>query len=131
MSDETSRHLSRSDREILFENLDIAFEEREQIFQEVPPTPVDPAETARENLQNIREQAEEVLSRVEELKQKVDRKGKRFSVSTNQPRGSSLYKAMVRLFGKRTTEVTYDDYKRALEMRTQLSKEDAEILRNR
>lgn len=122
-----SRKLRPTDREILRGGDDIQFFEPDQIFpaEEI----IEEEETSQARLQGIRASAEEVSDKIEELKQKVDARCSRFKVVGTDGRGSRLFQAMVRVFKKRTETVTYNYYKRALELREELAKEQREIVR--
>jgi hypothetical protein len=92
---------------------------RARMDQEVP-------ETLRKRASRLRMEAEDLIGKIDATKKKVDDRCKHLVASTGEPRGSRLFQAMWRVFGKRTTVVTYEHYKKALLLRQQLAEEDAE-----
>jgi hypothetical protein len=85
--------------------------------------------SSNDRLKNTKSSANKILDKIDSLSQKIDRKCGRFSVSSNEGRGSPLFQAMVRTFGERTTTITYAHYTRALEYRRLLAQEDTERMR--
>lgn len=127
---EVSFRLQTSDREKLTGWLDITRPENEQIYApEVVPKEPPKKPTAAVRLATTKALAARIVTKIDQLKQAVDKKCARFKASSNQGVGSPLFQAMVRVFDERTTTVTYDHYKRALEYRQQLAEEDAAKLR--
>jgi hypothetical protein len=130
MTNGVSNRLQTSDRLKIAGWSDIQKPEVEQLS--VPIIDPDPKEVepiASERLENTKSQAEKVLDKIAELTEEVDKRCARFKVSSNEDVGSPLFQAMVRVFNEKTTTVTYDHYKRALEIRQQLAEEDAASLR--
>ena len=125
-----SRILSIGDRTKILGWADIEKPEADQIY---PFRVIEEKEkkepTSTERLANTRSMASKVLSKIDEVNKKIDAKCGRFKVSSEQGVGSPLFQAMVRVFNERTTTITYDHYKRALEYRQQLAAEDAANLR--
>lgn len=125
-----SNRLSILDREKIAGWTDITKPEPDQIL---PLFITDPAEEeklpAAKRLSKTRSLATKILSKIDELTQKIDLKCAKFKVSSDQGVGSPLFQAMVRVFQERTTTVTYNHYKRALQYRQQLAEEDATRLK--
>ena len=130
MAEKPSYRLSDQDRQILDGFTEIDRPEPEQLFPLPALEDLQPKEPASgSRLAKTRDRASQVLDKIDELTQEVDRRCARFKVDGEQDKGSDLFKAMVRVFDQRTTTVTYDHYKRALQYREQLAKEDAANLR--
>ncbi len=128
MSDKSFR-LNRSDRDQLQGWPDIEKPEVEQILPLIVPESEPRKQPSAERLGEIRDRASKIVDKVNTLEQALDKKCARFKVSSNQGKGSPLFQAMYRVFGERTTTVTYDHYKRALEYRQQLAEEDQKGLK--
>jgi hypothetical protein len=129
MPTDQSFRLNQSDRDQLQGWPDIEKPEVEQILPIVIPIAEEKKETSAKRLGDLRNRASEIVNKINELEQAVDEKCGRFKVSSSQGRGSPLFQAMFRVFGEKTTTVTYDHYKRALEYRQQLAEEDSEGLK--
>jgi hypothetical protein len=126
-----SYRLSDSDREKISGWDDITKPEAEQLQPYIPKEieiDVKPHPTKR--LEETKSLANKVINKISSLEQKIDQKCKRFSVASDQGKGSPLFQAMYRIFGERTTTITYSHYKRAIEYRKQLAKEDTEKLKS-
>lgn len=127
---ELSYQLSNPDREKLAGWLDIQKPEPDQVLPLHATVDLEPKEpTTVERLNKTRDLAGKVLSKIEELSQRIDDKCARFKVSSDQGVGSPLFQAMVRVFNEKTTTITYDHYKRALQYRQRLAEEDAAKLK--
>jgi len=125
-----SNRLQTSDKEKLSGWSDVPKPEVEQLDLPVVDPSKEPVEpTATERLNNTRSRAQQILNKIDKLVQKVDQRCNRFKVSSEEVVGSPLFQAMVRVFNERTTTVTYDHYKKALEYRQQLADEDGATLR--
>jgi hypothetical protein len=124
-----SEQLSNSDKALLAGFPDIQQEEPEQIFPEPVVLIEEKKVGATQRLTNTRSFAKKILDRIKEQEQLIDRKCSRFKVATNEERGSPLFQAMVRVFEERTTTITYDHYKKAIELRARLVEEDSETLK--
>lgn len=129
MAENSSKKLDRDDRRKLSGYSDITWTEPDQIYPptlllkpEEPPTPAKKADS-------LKEEASGLLSRINALKEKIDRKCSHLQVATEEGAGSALYQAMWRVFAQRTTTITYDHYKRAIELNQKLAKEDAAELK--
>jgi hypothetical protein len=124
--------ISLASREVLEGFLPIGRPEPEQVLPYVKHE-VDKTETpeAQEKLSEIKDKCESLILRIAETKEKIDARCSRFEVQTTETKGSQLYQAMYRVFKEKTTTVTYKHYMRALELRDQLGKEDAESLRKK
>jgi len=124
-----SFRFTESDREELAGRVEVSRPEQEQIYPTfiAPKDPESPRPAER--LASTRSKASEVLAKIDELTQRVDEKCARFKASSSQGKGSPLFQAMVRVFNERTTTITYNHYKRALEYRQQLAAEDSKNMR--
>jgi hypothetical protein len=129
MSTNKSFRLNQSDRQQLKGWPDIQRPEPEQILPLITQDPEPKKETSAQRLKPIRDRASEIVDKISKLQQAVDDRCSRFKVFSDQGRGSPLFQAMFRVFGEKTTTVTYDHYKRALQYRQQLADEDSERLR--
>jgi len=69
---------------------------------------------------DLRVQSFELIEELDSICRRIDERCSRFSVASTERVGSPLFQAMARIFQERTTVVTYDHYKRALEMRERL-----------
>jgi hypothetical protein len=130
IKDDVSNQLRTSDKEKIIGWGDISRPEVEQLdVLTKGPKPEVAEPTASKRLDKTKSQAQRILNRIDGLTQEIDRRCARFKVSSKEDVGSSLFQAMTRVFGERTTEITYDHYKRALEYRQQLAEEDTAKLR--
>jgi len=121
-----SKELSARDERLLKGYDDIVHEEPDQV---IPPVLSESArkektEKTRQKLVDIKDKAFQVLNEIEKSKSLVDERCKDLKAVTNEALGTSLAQAMYRLFGEHTTTITYEHYKRALNIRTQLARED-------
>ena len=130
MSDRLSKIFKHSDREKLrgFDSIDQP--EPDQIYPSLPEPP-EAKDSSQKIMKKIQEDAGKTVLKINSLIAEVDNRSSRFQVQTNAKKGSKLFQAMVRVFNEKTTTVTYDHYKRALEKRDQLAKEDADLLRKK
>jgi len=123
--------LTFSDKKKLIGWSDITAPEPDQIFdtslQKAPEEEV--TSSTIDRLSTTKSLAEKIIGEISKLEQKIDSRCARFRVSSQDGKGSTLYQAMFRIFGEKTTEISYDHYKRALEYRDQLAKEDAERIK--
>lgn len=125
MAGSASRRLTEKDRSILRGFSDITRPEPDQIFAAEYEEPLlEEPKTPAEKLLPVREKASLLSTRINDLKEKVDKKCAHLSISTGEPVGSNLFQAMWRLFGKETTDITYEDYKQAVIKRQKLAEED-------
>jgi len=130
MSDNPSHRLSAEDRRKLSGLGEIEKYEPPQVLPDIRPEDVIEQEpTASIRLQRTRESAVRVEDRIAELTQRVDERCSAFFADTGEEVGSPLYQAMVRVFGERTTTISYEHYRRAIEHRGELALEDEERLR--
>jgi hypothetical protein len=122
-----SKKLSRADQTFLSGYPDINRIEPDQVYQQAPP--VIPPEMIKpsEKIEEVRGRAQQCLIEIKRLEDLIDGRCTRFSVTTEK--NSRLFQAMFRVFGEKTTTVTYNHYKKALELREQLAKEGTEKLR--
>lgn len=131
MANTPSNRLRPSDRERI-DGLDVIVQP--EIPQLIPPPIVpdtEPEPTSAQRLEDIRASADNLITRINSLIEKVDSRCQGMQISSSEPAGSPLFQAMVRVFGERTTTVTYDHYKRALAIREQLAEEDSAKLREK
>lgn len=127
---ELSSRLSQSDREQLTGWRDIPRPEVDQILPLVSPSEIEVKKvSATTRLTKTKSLATKVLDKISKIEQQIDKKCARFKVTSPDGRGSPLFQAMVRVFNERTTTVTYEHYKRALQYRQQLAEEDSAGLR--
>jgi predicted nuclease with TOPRIM domain len=133
MSDPVVKDLSPIDEDILKGFEDPLETELEQIIPsyQVREPEVDEGEENVKKVNGVRDQANEVLNKIEEIKADIDERCSHLEVKTTEVAGSALAQAMWRVFREKTTTVTYDHYKKAIELREQLAREDQEGLRNR
>ncbi len=135
MTDQSiSRPLSFLDQKTLEGLPDISYYEPDQLrpaFPEPPSVTGQVPESTADRLRSTYDRASTVSGRIERLKAKIDDRCSRFVVASQDGKGSRLYQAMNRLFGKKTTTVTYEDYRAALLLRQQLAEEDARDLRSK
>jgi len=123
--------LTFSDKKKLIGWLDITAPEPDQIFDTSPKKVVEEeiSSNATERLSATKSLAEKIVEKMSKLEQKIDSRCARFRVSSQDGKGSTLYQAMFRVFGEKRTDISYDHYKRALEYRNQLAKDDAERIK--
>jgi len=131
MSDTPSYRLKPSDKSKIKGFEDIHQPEPDQEFLPIPPPPADQPDPNSKKLKATRSLAQKVLDKIDRLSQEVDGRCGRFSITTTDEKGSPLFQAMVRIFGERTTTITYDHYKRALGYREQLAEEDRKALKSK
>lgn len=125
------KNISIQDQNILKGYDDPAPQEPEQV---IPPTRIDtPARTEEEDnlerLETIKDDCRQLISDFTELIGEIDSRCGGLEVKTDEEPGSSLAQAMYRVFGVRSTNITYDNYTKALELQSQLSNEDREKMR--
>lgn len=125
-----SNNLSFTDAQTLTGFTDVEYFEPPQLTPAfLPPVTEEIPETTSQRLQKTRDRADGLLKEINRLKNEVDSRCSKFKVTSSDGKGSRLFQAMVRVFGERTTTVTYDHYKRAIELRQKLVEEDADSLR--
>jgi len=127
MTSQYSRDLTPEERRLISGRNELYREEPEQIL----PIPIREEEkiVPKKELTDIKQTAEDMKSKIKELLDKTDKRCAGLSVETQEEIGSRLFQAMVRVFGERTTTITYDHYKKALEYREQLAQEEIEVLK--
>ena len=123
-----SRLISNEDKETLRGWENIYRPEPDQIYPVHIPETSD-IKTPSQRLKQTRVNADDLLNKINELQNKIDQRCSHLSISTSETVGSPLFQAMVRVFNKRTTNIKYEDYKRALELRQQLIEEDKQELK--
>lgn len=128
MAKKNVEQISVSDERLLQGFKDVVYEEPEQII----PVDVDQASKISKEEQNtidlnkIRDDAGKILNKIETLRNEIDAKCKDLSVTVveGEESDNELLKAMWRVFKQRTTTISYQHYKKALELREQLARED-------
>ncbi len=106
---------------------DISKPEPEQVLPSgINPEQEEDKPTSAQRLSNTKSKAKKVITKIRELEQKIDKKCAKFKVTSEKTVGSDLYQAMIRVFNEKTTTITYNHYKRALDLRRQLAAIDAE-----
>jgi len=126
-----SKNLSQDSIDLLRGAPEISYIEPEQIYQ-APPLDISVPNTTinqRDRLNDIVDSVDVLLKRISSLKSELDTRCKKFSASASGSKGSPLYQAMFRVFNEKTETVTYDHYKRALDIRKTLAEEDAKELK--
>lgn len=95
-----------------------------------PKRPLNEEEAAivEERLQQLREQNARVLSKAEKQKEEIERLAGSFTVDARLSRRPKLKRAMQKLFGYISDEITFDMYRQALETKRRLEIEEAEEL---
>ena len=131
MSDTPSYRLKPSDKSKIQGFEDIHQPEPEQELAPFSASSAEQEDPNSKKLKAVRSLAQDVLDKIDRLSQQVDNRCDRFSITSADEKGSPLFQAMVRVFGERTTTVTYDHYKRALGLREQLAEEDRKVLRSK
>lgn len=131
MTDIPSKPLSRGDRKDLSGYEDVVRQEPDQIYPPTLAVKLPDPPTPRDRSSLLREKAEDLIARIKAAKDEIDRRCSHLATATGEPVGSTLYQAMWRVFQERTTTITYDHYKRALELQQKLASEDAQILRSK
>ena len=125
--------ISPSDERLLKGFDDIVVQEQEQILPSFGSSEKQVSEEEQNiiDLRDIKMRAEALLQKIKETKEEIDNRCKDLSVKVVEGEDSDddLLKAMYRVFKERTTTITYTHYKRALELREQLAKEDEMLLR--
>ncbi len=129
MVDSPSRTMSSKDRAKLLGYRPIAQPEPEQLRAWIQAADKDVVETTSTRLKNIREEEDKILAKIEELKGIIDERCAGFEVAIEGP-PSAIFKAMARIFRIQATKITYDQYRRCIELRQQLALEDAEEIQN-
>lgn len=125
------KNLSLQDSNIIKGFDDPYPEEPEQL---IPPTPVNPPlkteeEEKVDELRQLKQDCLDLIADFKEMIKEVDKRCAGLEVKTGESLDSSLAQSMYRTFGVRSTVITYDQYKKALELQSQLSAEDREKLR--
>lgn len=129
-SKKTVEELSVSDERILQGFKDPVYEEPEQIIPVEVTGEIHLSEEEQNvvDLNGIKDKAVALLKKIDRLKNKIDSRCKDLNINIVETEESdnSLLKAMWRVFKQRSTKITYAHYKKALELRAQLAKEDEE-----
>lgn len=131
---EAFENLSPSDERILRGFEDPALEEEEQIIPPILGTAKKSEEDQnKEGLIDIKNRAAAILKRIDGLKKEIDARCENLNVNVieeNEEDGDNeLLQAMWRVFKEKTTVITYNHYKKALELRAQLARDDEERLK--